>query len=344
MPVAIRRLSPATRTMKNSSRLLAEDRQEPRPLQQRDMVVRVGGELQDALVELQPRDLAVQEAVAGGVTGSTLVQWKATTSSVVSSTTRSSPAGSNHGWAIRSCRSARVSRPCSGWLAKAAALSATQRSSSTPGCERAHREPLRHSRIDRVLGSQRPAHDVQLTRDDQPGGSSQRRRRGQHAVRPDAVGTLRHHLVEQGPTVPATTTPRVHDQLGHGIRPARLSHLRIPDDGVVLVQAHQVDHALAGRADRQPERLGDGFDAVGVLRPSEQVARISDAVASSIADRRVVRGGRVTSGLDLREGVGDLGDEAVPDVADGPDEHLVSVPSLARSRRTWTSTVRVPPK
>ena len=40
-----------------------EDREEPGALQQRDRVV--GRELQDALVELQPGDLAVEEPVGG---------------------------------------------------------------------------------------------------------------------------------------------------------------------------------------------------------------------------------------------------------------------------------------
>ena len=63
MPVAMRRLRPATRTMKNSSRLRGEDREVAGALEQRHVLVR--GELEDALVELQPGDLAVEEAVAG---------------------------------------------------------------------------------------------------------------------------------------------------------------------------------------------------------------------------------------------------------------------------------------
>ena len=155
-----------------------------------------------------------------------------------------------------------------------------------------HGETLWQNRINRVLGRQRSAHDVQLTRDDQPGGSGQGCCRGQHAVGPDAACTQRHHLVEQGATVPATTMPRVHDQLGHGIRPARLRHLRIPDHGVVLVQAHQVNHALAGRTDRQPERLGDGLDAVGVLRPSEHVAHLGCRGVVDRGQARRARGAR----------------------------------------------------
>jgi hypothetical protein len=58
--------------------------------------------------------------------GSTLVQWKAIGPPRWCRRRRgAAPPASNHGSAIRSCRSDRVSRPCSGCLAKAAALSAT---------------------------------------------------------------------------------------------------------------------------------------------------------------------------------------------------------------------------
>ena len=60
-PAAIRRLRPATRTMKNSSRLLAKIARNRRPLEQRQAVVL--GQLEDPLVEAQPGELAVEEDV-----------------------------------------------------------------------------------------------------------------------------------------------------------------------------------------------------------------------------------------------------------------------------------------
>ena len=61
MPARTWPLRPATRTMKNSSRLLARDRQEAQPLEQR--MVGVLGLLQHAAIELQPGQLAIDEAV-----------------------------------------------------------------------------------------------------------------------------------------------------------------------------------------------------------------------------------------------------------------------------------------
>jgi hypothetical protein len=63
----MRRLSPATRTMKNSSRLLEKIARNFGPLEQRHGLVH--GQLQHPLVELQPRDLALEEAVARAVIG-----------------------------------------------------------------------------------------------------------------------------------------------------------------------------------------------------------------------------------------------------------------------------------
>ena len=62
-PVAMRRLSPATRTMKNSSRLLAKMAR--KRARSSSGSVRVLGQLQHPLVELQPGDLAVEEPVLG---------------------------------------------------------------------------------------------------------------------------------------------------------------------------------------------------------------------------------------------------------------------------------------
>ena len=60
-PAAIRRLRPATRTMKNSSRLLAKiARKRVRSSSGQLLVL---GERQHALVEAQPGQLAVEEAV-----------------------------------------------------------------------------------------------------------------------------------------------------------------------------------------------------------------------------------------------------------------------------------------
>ena len=60
-PAAIRRLSPATRTMKNSSRLLVKIARN-RTRSSSGMLV-VLGQLEHPLVEVQPRQLAVEEAV-----------------------------------------------------------------------------------------------------------------------------------------------------------------------------------------------------------------------------------------------------------------------------------------
>ena len=60
-PVSTWPTRPATRTMKNSSRLVGRDREEPQPLKQR--MARVGGLLQHPPIELKPRQLAIDEAL-----------------------------------------------------------------------------------------------------------------------------------------------------------------------------------------------------------------------------------------------------------------------------------------
>ena len=67
MPVAMRRFRPGHPDHVELVEVAGEDREEPRPLQQRD--VGVLGQLEHALVERQPRDLAVGEAVLGQVVG-----------------------------------------------------------------------------------------------------------------------------------------------------------------------------------------------------------------------------------------------------------------------------------
>ena len=62
MPVAIRRLSPATRTMKNSSRLLAKIAR--KRARSSSGTSGSAASCEHPLVELQPGDLAVEEAVA----------------------------------------------------------------------------------------------------------------------------------------------------------------------------------------------------------------------------------------------------------------------------------------
>ena len=52
---------PATRTMKNSSRLFGRDRQEPQPLEQR--MLAIGGFFEDAAIEIEPGQLAIDEAL-----------------------------------------------------------------------------------------------------------------------------------------------------------------------------------------------------------------------------------------------------------------------------------------
>ena len=63
IPASMRRLRPATRTMKNSSRLEAKiARNLARSSSGQGLVL---GELQDAIVERQPGELAVGEAIRG---------------------------------------------------------------------------------------------------------------------------------------------------------------------------------------------------------------------------------------------------------------------------------------
>ena len=64
-PVAMRRFSPATRTMKYSSRLLAKIAR--KRARSSSGTVGVHGELEHPLVELQPRQLALEVAVGGEV-------------------------------------------------------------------------------------------------------------------------------------------------------------------------------------------------------------------------------------------------------------------------------------
>ena len=66
-PAAIRRSRPATRTMKNSSRLLAKIARKLAPLQQRRRFIL--GQLKDALVEPEPALLAIEVTVRQQLTG-----------------------------------------------------------------------------------------------------------------------------------------------------------------------------------------------------------------------------------------------------------------------------------
>ena len=92
-------------------------------------------------------------------------------------------------------------------------------------------------------------------------------------MRPDTARALVEDRVEQGAAVAPAAVRRVDDELGHGIRRARLGDLRVPDEGAVAGTPQEVDDAVARRPDREPEGLGDGPDTVGVLRPLPQGAQ-----------------------------------------------------------------------
>ena len=94
------------------------------------------------------------------------------------------PAGSNHGSAIRSSSPARVSPPCSGWWANASAFTARNASSSRTHLERAHVDPARRlgQRSGRDDSARRITHRSRTL--SKPSRPASDRRRRMVAVRP----------------------------------------------------------------------------------------------------------------------------------------------------------------
>ena len=128
----------------------------------------------------------------------------------------------------------------------------------------APRTPAAARGSDGIRVGERARHQVQAAGHLQPGRARQGVGGREHPVRPHAAGALGEGRVEQRPAVAAAAARRVDHQLGDGIRRARRGDLGVADHGAVVGAPQQVHDPVAGRADGQPERLGDRPDPVGL--------------------------------------------------------------------------------
>ena len=182
-----------------------------------------------------------------------LVQWKPNILAPSAATIRSS--GSNHGSAIRSASSAASMEPCSGWWAKAAALTRSS-SASSPGRKlRTTRVGGREPEIAQLLDpGQRPAHHPELAHPLEAGTAGQGGRGRVVAVRPGLPGTLTpvQHVLEQPPTPSAPALGGGDDQV---------EQVAVDDrEADALLQPH---HELVGVvAQPAPGALVEGLDPV----------------------------------------------------------------------------------
>ncbi len=246
------------------------------------------------------------------------------------------PPGSNHGSAIRSARFAASIDPCSGWWAKAAAF--TRTTSSGVGVAVAadgHPVDLGHvdGRASRVHHPQR-AHlaEAEVARPVRPRPDGRRAttpsaRLGPPPGPPRPAPARRRGLARRGATATSRSCPR------SSAKPSSVSHTALPSS--------------PRWRERHPGGLVDRVDAVdrggvGVTR-STRLRACSSPSACDAHDAQ----DRLFSGLDAdrlepapwpgaRTGSRRCGPSRSASRAPGP--------SLARRRRTWTSTVRVPPK
>ena len=200
-----------------------------------------------------------------------------------------------------------------------------------PDDERPRHQPLGQPHRLPVLGPHGSSHPVQLADDLQPPVRAERPRRREPAVGPEPRPRLvRQHRVDERAPHPTTPRVRVDDELDRPVG----RDLPVPDQSATLAR-HQVARALP--VEVEEELLRQRRHPVRRSRPPRELPDLDDRRAQQ-PPRPLETHGAVSTLASTASGT-----NRYPTLRTVPMRTSWSCPSLARSRRTWTSIVRVPP-